>query len=95
MIKIYIHNYFIKKKKLIITNRWNCTNNRKIKGIRQCIIIVKKQLSLIDKTENKLESSKNKILPQFNCLLDPLAVIYTYKNKNTKIKIDHDRKINK
>ena len=68
MIRIYIQNYFMenmfhKKIKLIITNRWNCTNNRKIKGIRQCIIIVKKQLSLIDKIENKLESSKNKILP--------------------------------
>ena len=79
MIKIYIQNYFMEnifhKKKMIITNRWNCTNNRKIKGIRQCIIIKKKQLSLIDKTENKLESRKNKRLLQFNCLLDPLAVI--------------------
>ena len=66
MIEIYIQNYFMEiilKKKLIITNRQNCTNNRKIKGIRQCIIIEKKQLSLIDKTKNKLESSKNKILP--------------------------------
>ena len=99
MIK-YIQNYFMenmfqkkKKKKLIITNRWNYTNNRKIKGIRQCILIEKKQLYLIDKIENKLESSKNKILPQFNCILNPLAIISTYKN--TKIKIDHDRKINK
>ena len=54
MIKIYIQNYFmknmLKKIKLIITNRWNCTNNRKIKGIRQCIIIEKKWLSLFDKT---------------------------------------------
>ena len=63
MIKIYIHNYFMenmfhKKKKLIITNIWNCINNKKIKIIRQCIIIEKKWLSLIDKTENKLESSK-------------------------------------
>ena len=79
MIK-YIQNYFMenmfqKKKKLIITNRWNCTNNRKIKGIRQCILIEKKQLYLIDKIENKLESSKNKILPQFNCILNPLIVI--------------------
>ena len=64
-----------KKKKLIITNRWNYTNTRKIKGIRQCIIIEKKQLFLIDKTENKLESSKNKRLPQINCLFDTLAVI--------------------
>ena len=47
-----------KKKKLIITNRWNCTNNRKIKGIRYCIIIEKKLLTLIDKTENKLELRK-------------------------------------
>ena len=59
MIKIYIQNYFIenifhKKIKLIITNKWNCTNKRKIKRIRQCIIIKKKQLSLTDKTENKL-----------------------------------------
>ena len=79
MIKIYIQNYFLEnmlnKKKMIITNRWNCTNNRKIKGIKQCIIIEKKQLFLIDKTENKLESNKNKRLPQFNCLLDPLVVI--------------------
>ena len=63
MIKIYIQNYFLenmfqKKKKLIITNRWNCINNRKIKGIRQCVIIEKKWLALIDKTENKLESRK-------------------------------------
>ena len=64
MIKIYIENYFMKnmfhkkKIKLIITNRWNCTNNRKIKEIRQCIIIEKKQLFLIDKIENKLESIK-------------------------------------
>ena len=63
MIKIYIQNYFMKNRfhkkiKLIITNRWNCTNNRKIKGIRQCIIIEKKKLSLIDKIENKLESRK-------------------------------------
>ena len=47
MIKIYIKNYFMKnmfhkKIKLIITNRWNCTNNKKIKEIRQCIIIEKK-----------------------------------------------------
>ena len=81
MIKIYIQNYFMenmfhKKIKLIITNRWNFTNNKKIKGMRQCIIIVKKQLFLINKTENKLESSKkNKRLPQFNCLLDPLTII--------------------
>ena len=42
MIKIYIQNYFMenmlhkkkKKKTLIITNRWNRTNNRIIKGIR-------------------------------------------------------------
>ena len=63
MIKIYIQNYFMKnmlnkKIKLIITNRWNCTKNRKIKGIRQCIIIEKKWLSLINKIENKLESRK-------------------------------------
>ena len=58
MIKIYIQNYFmenmfhknkIKKKKLIITNIWNYTNNRKIKRIRQCIMVEKKQLYLIDK----------------------------------------------
>ena len=47
MIKIYIQNYFMeimfnKKIKLIITNRCNCTNNNKIKGIRNCIIIEKK-----------------------------------------------------
>ncbi len=48
-------NMFQKKKKLIITNRQNCTNNRKIKEIRQCIIIEKKWLSLINKIENKLE----------------------------------------
>jgi hypothetical protein len=41
--------------KLIITNRWNCTTNKKIKGIRNCIIIEKKLSSLIDKTKNKLE----------------------------------------
>ena len=62
MFKKYIQNYFMEnmfhKKKMIITNRWHCTNNRKIKGIRQCIIIEKKWLSLIDKTENKLESGK-------------------------------------
>ena len=64
MIKIYIQNYFMKnifhKIKLKKKNRWNCTNNRKIKIIRQCIIIEKKWLSLIDKTENKLESRKIK-----------------------------------
>ena len=32
----------LKKIKLIITNRWNCTNDRKIKGIRYCMIIEKK-----------------------------------------------------
>ena len=58
MIKIYINNYFMenmfhKKNKTDNNKKWNCTNNRKIKGIRQCIIIEKKQLSLIDKTENK------------------------------------------
>ena len=58
MIKIYIQNYFMenmfhKKIKLIITKRWNCTN-RKIKGIRYCIIIEKNWLSLIDKIKNKL-----------------------------------------
>jgi hypothetical protein len=51
-------NMFNKKIKLKIKNRWNCTNNRKIKRIRYCIIIKKKWFSLIDKTENKLESSK-------------------------------------
>ncbi len=60
MIKIYIQSYFIenifhKKIKLIIKNRWNCINNRKIKRIRLCIIIEKKWLSLADKTENKLK----------------------------------------
>ena len=49
MIKIYIQNYFTeimfnKKIKLIITNRQNCTNDRKIKGIRYCIIIEKKKI---------------------------------------------------
>ena len=62
MIKIYIQNYFMEnmfhKIIIIITNRWNYTNNRKIKRIRQCIIIEQKWLSLIDKTENKLESNK-------------------------------------
>ena len=64
MIKIYIQNYFMEnmfhknKIKLIITNRWNCNNNRKVKAIRQCIIIEKKLLFLIDKTEDKLELSK-------------------------------------
>ena len=62
MIKIYIKNYFMEnmfhKIIIIITNRRNYTNNRKIKRIRQCIIIEQKWLSLIDKTENKLESNK-------------------------------------
>ena len=52
-----------KKKKLIITNRWNYTNTRKIKGIRQCIIIGKKQLYLIDKTEKSQNQTKIKRLP--------------------------------
>ena len=61
MIKIYIQNYFMENmfhKKNKTDNRWNCTKNRKIKRIRQCIIIEKKWLSLIDKTKNKLESRK-------------------------------------
>ena len=60
MVKMYIQNYFMeimfnKKIKLIITNRWNRTNNKKIKGIRNCIIIEKKLSSLTDKTKNKLK----------------------------------------
>ena len=62
MIKIYIKNYFMEnmfhKIIIIITNRRNYTNNRKIKRIRWCIIIEQKWLSLIDKTGNKLESNK-------------------------------------
>ncbi len=63
MIKIYIQNYFMEN----IFHKKNETNNnkqmelhqqQKIKEIRQCIIIEKKQLFLINKTENKLESSK-------------------------------------
>ena len=80
MIKIYIQNYFTenmfyKKNKTDNNKQIKLHQQKKIKGIRQCIIIEKKQLSLINKRENKLESNKNKRLPQFNCLLDPLAVI--------------------
>ncbi len=46
--------------KLIITNRWNCTKKRKKN--RNCIIIEKKLSFLIDKTKNKLEQARNKIL---------------------------------
>ena len=96
MIKIYIQNYFMenmfqkkkKKKKLIITNRWNYTNNRKIKRIRQCIIIEKKWLALIDKTENKLESRKNKIKDYLSSIASqiPLQSYKCTKKKKKKVK---------
>ena len=63
MIKIYIQNYFMenmfhKKNKTNNNKQMKLHQQQKIKRIRQCIIIEKKQLFLIGKTENKLESSK-------------------------------------
>ena len=77
---------------MIITNRWNCTNNRKIKGIRQCIIIKKKWLSLIDKTENKLESREKK-REDYLSLIASQIPLQSYKcTKKKKIMFE---KINK
>ena len=63
MIKIYIQNYFMenmfhKKNKTDNNKQMELHQNKKRKEIRQYIIIEKKLLSLIDKTENKLELSK-------------------------------------
>ncbi len=63
MIKIYIQNYFMKnmfhkKNKTGNNKQVELHQQQKIKGIRQCIIIEKKWLFLIDKIKNKLESSK-------------------------------------
>ena len=56
---------------------------KKIKGIRQCIIIEEKWLALIDKTENKLESRKKKKITLVQLSLrSPCSHINVQKKKN-------------